>query len=261
MIRLAGGRATGGSMPLKRQRSLRQYLMAFGAALLAPVLVLAAVLVWQFARAEQRQSEERARAGAERIVAAVDRELAGLQAAGQALASSAARRAGDHERFQRRALETIRALPRPENYAIVVRDLTGQQVVNTRLRWGTPLPKGAAAEADQQVISSKHPYVQDLFIGATAARPVLSVRIPVLVDETVVLVLSVAFEPTHIAEVLREQNLPPAWTATILDRNGRVIARSQNHERYVGAVPPERFGAGVVGENGVWRGVNLDGAA
>jgi PAS domain S-box-containing protein len=248
-------------MPLKRQRSLRQYLIAFGAALLAPVLVLAAVLVWQFARAEQRQSEERGRAAAESIVAAVDRELAGLQAAGQALASSAALRAGDYERFQRRSLEVIRALPRPENYAVVVRDLTGQQIVNTRLRWGTPLPKGAAADADQQVISSKHPYVQDLFIGATAARPVLSVRIPVLVDETVVLVLSVAFEPTHIAEVLREQNLPPAWTATILDRNGRVIARSQNHERYVGAVPPERFGAGVVGEDGVWRGVNLDGAA
>jgi PAS domain S-box-containing protein len=247
-------------MPLKRQRSLRQYLMAFGAALLAPVLVLAAVLVWQFARAEQRQSEERARAGAERIVAAVDRELAGLQAAGQALASSAALRAGDHERFQRRALETIRALPRPENYAIVVRDLTGQQVVNTRLRWGTPLPKGAAAEADQRVIDSKHPYVQDLFVGATAARPVLSVRIPVLVDETVALVLSVAFEPTHLAQVLRDQNLPPAWTATILDRNGRIIARSHNHERFVGAVPPERFGAAEAGDE-VWRGVNLEGAA
>src|SRR5829696_9817881 len=110
MIRLAGGRATGGSMPLKRQRSLRQYLMAFGAALLAPVLVLAAVLVWQFTRAEQRQSEERGRAAAESIVAAVDRELAGLQAAGQALASSAALRAGDYERFQRRSLEVIRAL-------------------------------------------------------------------------------------------------------------------------------------------------------
>ena len=51
----------------KREYSLRQYLMAFGAALLAPILGLAAISVWEFARAEERQNEQRARAAAERI--------------------------------------------------------------------------------------------------------------------------------------------------------------------------------------------------
>ena len=95
----------------QRDRSLRQYLMAYGAALLVPVLLLAVVLVWQFARAEEVQNEEKARAAAQQIIAAVDRELAGLQAAGLALASSAALRAGNFERVQRRAAEIIRALP------------------------------------------------------------------------------------------------------------------------------------------------------
>ena len=243
----------------QRDRSLRQYLMAYGAALLVPVLLLAVVLVWQFARAEEVQNEEKARAAAQQIIAAVDRELAGLQAAGLALASSAALRAGNFERVQRRAAEIIRALPHPQNYAIVVRDLTGQQLVNTRVPWGTPLPKGADPDADKEVIETRLPFVQDLFTGATANRPVLSVRVPVLADESVTQVLSVAFEPAHIAGIIGEQNLPTAWTATVLDRNSRVIARSQSHAQYLGIVPAEGFGAAEARENRAWRGISLEG--
>src|SRR5215208_4843650 len=243
----------------QRDRSLRQYLMAYGAALLVPVLLLAVVLVWQFARAEEVQNEEKARAAAQQNIAAVDRELAGLQAAGLALASAAALRAGNFERVQRRAAEIIRALPHPQNYAIVVRDLTGQQLVNTRVPWGTPLPKGADPDADKEVIDTRLPFVQDLFTGATANRPVLSVRVPVLADESVTHVLSVAFEPAHIAGIIGEQNLPTAWTATVLDRNSRVIARSQRHAQYFGIVPAEGFGAAEARENRAWRGISLEG--
>jgi PAS domain S-box-containing protein len=246
-------------MMKKSDRSLRQYLMAFGAALLVPVLLLAIVLLWQFARAEQERNEVKARAAAQQIIAAVDRELAGLQAAALALASSAALRAGNLERFHRRAAEIIRALPHPQNYAVVVRDLTGQQIVNTRVPWGSPLPMGAAAEADREVVTTRQPYVQDLFIGATANRPVLSVRVPVMADETVTHVLSVAFEPVHVAEIIREQNLPPAWTATVLDRNSRVVARSRDHGKFVGIVPAPDFGAAEARENRAWQGLNLEG--
>ena len=186
-------------MASKREYSLRQYLMAFGAALLVPILGLAAISMWEFARAEKQQNEQRAQAAAEQIIADIDQELARLQAAGQALASSAALRAGNYERFQQRATEITRALPRSD-YQIVVRDLTGQQVVNTHVRWGVPLPRGAAAADDQQVTETKKPYVSDLFTGATASRGILTVRIPVLADETVTHVLSVAFEPAHLAE-------------------------------------------------------------
>src|SRR3954465_3677583 len=187
-------------MLLKRRYSLRQYLIAFGAALLAPILGLAAVSVWEFARAERRQNEQRAQAAAEQIIADIDQELARLQALGQTLASSAALRAGNYERFQQRATEIIRALPRSD-YEIVVRDLTGQQVVNTRVPWGVRLPRGATADTDPQVIETKQPYVSDLFTGATIGRHVLTVRIPVLADEVATPVLSGRFQPAHIAQL------------------------------------------------------------
>src|SRR3954465_3893279 len=238
----------------KREYSLRQYLMAFGAALLAPILGLAAISVWEFARAEERQNEQRARAAAEQIIADIDQELARLQAAGQALASSAALRAGNYERFQQRATEITRALPRSD-YQIVVRDLTGQQMVNTHVPWGTPLPRGAAPETDREVTETKKPYVSDLFTGATVSRGILTVRIPVLADETVTHVLSVAFEPAHLTKLLRKHKLPPAWTATVLDRNNRVIASSKP-DRLVGTTVSQV--SGVPGD-GLWWGINEKG--
>src|SRR3954449_7222037 len=228
--------------------------MAFGAALLVPILGLAAISVWEFARAEKQQNEQRTLAAAEQMIANIDQELARLQAAGQALASSAALRAGNYERFQQRATEVIRALPRAD-YQIVVRDLTGQQVVNTHVPWGTPLPRGAAPETDRQVTETKKPYVSDLFTGATASRGILTVRIPVLADETVTHVLSVAFEPAHLTELLRNHKLPPEWTTTVLDRNNRVIASSKPAE-VVGTTVAQA--SGVPGD-GLWWGVNADG--
>src|SRR4051812_12098357 len=171
-------------MTLRRDHTLRQYLIGFTVALLVPMLALAVISVWEFARAEQRKNDQLALAAAQQIIADVDQELTRLQAAGQALASSAALRAGNYERFQQRATEIIRSLPRPD-YEIVVRDLTGQQVVNTHVPWGTPLPKGTLAEIDQQVVKTKKPFVSGLFTGVTAKRPLLNIRIPVLVDETV----------------------------------------------------------------------------
>src|SRR4051794_14358538 len=238
----------------KREYSLRQYLMAFGAALLAPILGLAAIPVWEFARAEKQQNEQRAQAAAEQIIADVDQELARLQAAGQALASSAALRAGNYQRFQQRAAEITKSLPRPESYDIVVRDLTGQQVVNTRVPWGKPLPKGMLAEIDQQVIETKKPYASDLFSGSTASQPVLNVRIPVLADEAGTHVLSIAFEPAYLIELLRKQNLPLGWTATVLDRNNRVIAKSKP-DRLLGATLPR---ADEAPWEGLWSGPSLD---
>jgi len=48
--------------------------------LLVPVLLLAILLVWQFARNERGHVEERARAAAQRAIVAVDLELQQLQA-------------------------------------------------------------------------------------------------------------------------------------------------------------------------------------
>jgi PAS domain S-box-containing protein len=249
-------------MKPSRRYTIRQCLMVFATALLTPALILAAVLLWLFANSEQRRYEQEAGDAAYRIISAVDRELGSLQTAAQALASSGALREGDYERFRRQAIATIAAWSpeRPDDYAVVVRDAHGQQVVNTRLPMGAPLPKGANLDIDRNVIETRRPHIQDLFMGATAGRPIISVRVPVLSGDEVTHVLSVALEPRRIAEVLRGQILPESWVATVIDRSDRVVGRSRQHEAFLGRTAPEEFRNAATGAGGIWEGLNLEGA-
>jgi PAS domain S-box-containing protein len=235
--------------------------MAFGATLVLPGLFFAAVLLWRYASAERHHYEEEALGTAQRIMASVDRELVGIQAAAQALATSSTLLEGNFEAFQRQAHMTLESWSRakPDDYAIVVRDIMGQQVANTRLPWGSPLPKGANLPIDQQVITTKRPVVQDLFTGATAGRPIISVRVPVVRDDAVTHVLSMAVEPRRIADVLQAEGLPAQWVATIIDRADRVVARSRLHDNFIGTPAPDEFLQAARDTDGTWEGPNLEG--
>jgi PAS domain S-box-containing protein len=250
-------------MVSSRRFTIRQCLMAFGAALVLPGLVFAALLLWRYASSERSRYEEEALGTAQRIMAAVDRELVGIQASAQALATSSTLLEGNFEAFQRQAQMTLQSWSRQrtDDYAIVVRDTTGQQVVNTRLPWGSPLSKGANLPIDQQVITSKQPVIQDLFTGATAGRPIISIRVPVIKDDTVTHVLSMAVEPRRIAEILLAQNLPASWGATVIDRANRVVARSRHHEAFVSKAAPDEFLNAAREADGIWEGHNLEGTA
>jgi PAS domain S-box-containing protein len=235
--------------------------MAFGAALVLPGLIFAAVLLWNYASSERDRYEDEALGAAQRVMVAIDRELVGIQAAAQALATSSSLLQGDFEAFQRQAQMTLQSwsTEKPDDYAAVVRDVTGQQVVNTRLPWGTPLPKGANLPVDLEVITTRRPYIQDLFTGAAAGRPIISIRVPVLSNGEVTHVLSMAVEPRRIADILRAQGLPGPWVATVIDRTDRVVARSRQHESLVGALAPDEFRQAAKDAEGLWEGRNLEG--
>jgi len=235
--------------------------MAFGAALVLPGLIFAAVLLWNYASSERDRYEDEALGAAQRVMVAIDRELVGIQAAAQALATSSSLLQGDFEAFQRQAQMTLQSwsTEKPDDYAAVVRDVTGQQVVNTRLPWGTPLPKGANLPVDLEVIATRRPYIQDLFTGAAAGRPIISIRVPVLSNGEVTHVLSMAVEPRRIADILRAQGLPGPWVATVIDRTDRVVARSRQHESLVGALAPDEFRQAAKDAEGLWEGRNLEG--
>ncbi|KLK89786.1 hypothetical protein AA309_29420 [Microvirga vignae] len=236
-------------------------MLAFGIAPILPVLVFGLVLVWWFADAESGRYERDARDAAQRIISAADRELTGVLATARALAASESLVDGNYEAFYRRALVTLRSLS-PERfdvYAIVVRDRTGQQVVNTRFPWGTPLPEGANLQIDEEVIQTRRPFIQDLFVGPVSDETVVYVHVPVLKDDQVTHVLSVALEPKRFAELLQAQSLPADWTAAIIDRADRIIARARLHETFVGKLATEDLRRNAVADEGVWEGVTQEG--
>ena len=244
----------------KRLHPVRTYLLAFSAAILLPVLAFASILLWHFATSKRARYEQEARLTAQRLIAAVDLELSRMLVASQALATFPTLRAQDFEAFHRQALDALRVWSPedPNKLAIVVRDLTSQQVVNTRLPWGQPLPKGSNPEVDKEVVQSMRPVIQGVFVGATSGRPIVSIRVPVIAQGQVTHVLSMAVEPERFAEIIGSEKLPAGWVGTLVDREERVIARSREHERYVGKLVPAEFRTEGTRQGGVWTSRNLN---
>src|ERR687884_646554 len=87
--------------------SVRWFLAAFATILLAPVLVLAAAALSQYATSERVRYIEEGRKAAHDIAANLDRELSRAQAAAQALATSRLIQNGNYENFQEQASEFL----------------------------------------------------------------------------------------------------------------------------------------------------------
>ena len=65
-------------------------------------------------------------------------------------------------------------------------------------------------------------------------RPILVVGVPVFRDGQVVYVLAMGLGPEVLSSLLKEQSLPPDWTAGILDRKGIIVARNRELDRFLG---------------------------
>ena len=156
-----------------RGQPLVRHLSLFAAALVIPALALIVLLFWRAAEAERARIDQDVRDVANAVTVALDRDLVGKQSLLFALATAPSLHEGDHAAFHRQASELARA----EGLDLVLRDLSGQLLVDTRVPWGQPLPR-STLDIDWQVIESRRAAVSNLFIDAdlAAARPSRSSR-------------------------------------------------------------------------------------
>ena len=111
----------------------------------------------------------------------------------------------------------------------------------------------------QNALSEKKPIVSDLFLGATARRFILNITMPVYQEGRPAYVLIAAFAPERILDILQRQTLTREWVLGVSDRQGRIIARSNQHERFVGQILRDdlRRGSDQHREAVVWATTNL----
>ena len=121
--------------PLRSALPIRALLVALALALMLPTLSFAALLLWRVAENEESRVTANAQQAAERVMAAIDRELTASLAALQALATSPSLLTGDWAAFHAQADQA-----KPVRHGqIAVWNRAGQQLLNT----GVPL--GAAS--------------------------------------------------------------------------------------------------------------------
>jgi diguanylate cyclase (GGDEF)-like protein/PAS domain S-box-containing protein len=235
-----------------RVSPLHGSLIALLAAFVLPTLLFSGIVTHRWVRSEQQRLAERTREVNDDVVALVDSHLATQISALEALATSPALDTGELHRFDQQA----RALVARTGTHIVMRDPAGQQVVNTRLPWGSPLPP-APTETDRLVIGSRQPQVSDIVIGAVTRTPLVLVTVPVLRGGEVVSILDASIPPGAIASLIGEARIEAPLSATVADRKGLIIARSEASDTFVGRPHPE-FGQ-ASGQRGTWSGTDPSG--
>jgi two-component sensor histidine kinase len=100
--------------------------------------------------------------------------------------------------------------------------------------------------------------VSDLFVSLVVKKPVYNISIPVLRDGGEVrYVMSLGLLPEDLLSILKAQNLDAQWVLSVWDRKDVILARTKNHEAWVGKTLPVNLRASRW-SNGVSRSSSLD---
>ena len=214
---------------------LRTALGLFALSLVLPALLFFG-LQYRAALIEKQQEVEReGRQLAHGAAADVSRELSIKRAQLAALATSQALRAGDYAAFHAQASAALRE---SQGWIALLRG-DGTSLMNTLTPAGTPVDPARSSVPVLRALQTGQSEVTDVFVSRLTDRFVISVFYPVGYRD---LVLSGVLPVEHFNDALAVA-VPAGWLATLIDRQGAVIARSQNPEDTVGkSANPELWG-------------------
>ncbi len=208
--------------------TVRRRLLLMALSLVVPAMIFMALL----ARAEFGESraryEQQLVATTRALALATDRQIGQGQSILQTLAVSPALVAGDIPAFERQA----RAAVQGGDGWVVLLDRRGQ-VVNTRLPPGVTPPRDSLPSDRWEAVRSGHTTVSNLTFGTVARQPIVAIDMPVIVGGQLH-DLAYVQTPKAFASLFAAQSVPPTWTASIIDREFSLVARSRDQDRFLG---------------------------
>ena len=238
-----------------RTSSVRGRLVLLTVSLLVPALLSMGFLLASADRESRGQLYQQLPTTARALSGAVDRQAAVGVSVAETLATDQALLNGDWADFHARAK---RAMARRTGW-IVVADADGQQVVNTLTPYGAPLPRIKRTREEASAFDAGRSKVSDLLEGPVAGKAVITAGAPITVKGKLY-VLSYVVDSTSFTSVFRQQRVPDRWTATVLDNNRRVIARSRLNDRFTGRLASKDMEENLRrSTEGVSRSISLEG--
>jgi signal transduction histidine kinase/CheY-like chemotaxis protein len=215
---------------------LRSHLLVLVLGAVLPVLAFSAAMTVVFWRQQRDAFEERFLERVHAVAFALDRELAGHARALQVLARSPRLARGDLRGFYEEA-SAVRA-EQPLWATIILVQPDGTQRINLRRRLGEPLPRSGIDPALLQAVArSEREAVSPLVTGAVSSNYTTAVMVPVRQQGTVPYILLAAIDVPGWLQFLSSYPVARDATMTLLDQNGIIVARTLNHEQWVGKRP------------------------
>lgn len=212
---------------VKAPSTVARRLLFMALTLAAPAILLMGALVAMQYTEGQRRFATQLTAMTRALSLATDRQIGQGQSVLQALAVSPALAEGDLATFEKQAREAVEG--REGWIVLMSRD---RQWINTRLPPGTPTPIAPVTPESWREMTTGKSNVSNL-IPRHGAGPIVGVNVPVLVRGEV-RVLGYMQQPAAFHALMTAQAFPDSWTASIVDRNAALVARSRDQERMLG---------------------------
>ncbi|MBA3595749.1 MAG: PAS domain-containing protein, partial [Polaromonas sp.] len=239
----------------RKNLTVRRALMALVVASVLPTFI-AAVAALLYAYTQEQAGFRDGLSDTTRALAlVVDREIATREAVALTMTGSPTLTRGDLAGFREYALQTAPT----RDKVVVLHDLAGRQLVNTRVPLGEPLPK--SMNSKERIEAGPMPtVVSNLYFAPVGKQFSFAVQVPVVRQGQVIYYLSVAGYATALQSIMTHQGLPATWIASIMDRKGVVVARNKAPEQFVGKATSDRLAAQMAQRaEGVFESTAIDG--
>jgi PAS domain S-box-containing protein len=216
---------------------IRSHLLIFILGAVLPILAFSAVMTAVFWREQREALEQRFLDRVRGMTIALDREIDGNIRSLQMLAESPHLQSNDLLSFYE---QIARALSTQSTWAnIILNDpASGRQVINLRFPFGAPLPETTLNKsALAAVVQSGKPFVAPILKGRVSGSYTTTIVVPAKSSSGRQYTLVAVINPASWLHFLSSYPVASDATLTLLDQNGIIIARTLNHERWVGQRP------------------------
>jgi signal transduction histidine kinase/ActR/RegA family two-component response regulator len=242
-----------------RGTPVRRQLWILAAACTVPLAIMGAISLWGL---QHQQDEHNRQVGLElarSVAGAVDAELRRVSIVLQTLATSPQIDRGNLHGVLERARRVERLSP--EWVAIVMSDPAGRSLLDSRTTKGSPELEPADPGSVAAAVRTGNTAVGNLFRDRDG-QWLFPVATPVVQAGAVRYVLTAFVKPAGVRDLLIRQRVPRDWVISIIDANGRRVARSKAHEQNLGGPlsPTAQRVVRAGGAEGVGLSYSLEGA-
>lgn len=226
---MADGTGVAGSRAERRRRRAAQpiaaYLVILALIALVPAFIFSAILLQRNNEAQERNIETLISGNARAIVQAVDREILANTTTLRLLATAPELVTKDWQAFHDRVQKALEGT----GANVFVADSALNTLVSTRVPY---LNQQFGPISDRQTalkaLETGEPAISDVVFGSVSKLWVVNIMLPIMVDTPEPLLLGFNREASRLSAALLTNKMPEGWRVSLLDRNGRVIADSDD---------------------------------
>ncbi|MEO8310858.1 MAG: ATP-binding protein [Caldimonas sp.] len=216
---------------------LRRRLLLLGAVAILPLALMSGVALHALLEQQRLQTEQSSSNLARALATGVDTELRLTISALQSLALSES--LGDSDQLDLAGAQALarRVLAkRPEWRGVLVASPDGVALFTTGTELSARPPAATQPDSIAEVVRTNAPVVGPLARGPRGNLGI-PVRVPVERDGKLRYVLTAIVRPEAILRVVDEQRVPNDWIVSVFDSRNVRVARSRDHDRYLGTQP------------------------